>query len=101
MVRCSDVEFAAFQKRKSSKKGSREVGDTSRVGITLKGEAPSAAPITEAAGAEVKAYADLLKVLGETIIVREPVEIPEVVEVVDGAEAPIKENSSTWAMGES
>ena len=73
MVRCSDAKFVTFRKRKSSKKVPREVGVASRVGIAPDGEAPSAAPITKVAGAEVEAHANLSEVPRETDAEREPV----------------------------
>ena len=85
----------AFQKEKSSKKVLREVGAAYGVGINPQGEAPSATPITEAAGADVKAHSNLPEVPEETIVAREPVKVSEVAEVVDGAKAPIRENSPT------
>ena len=93
MVRCSDAEFAAFQKRKSFKKVPREAGMASRVGITFEGEAPLVAPITEAVGVKVEAHANLSDVLGEIIAVREPIKVSEAAEVADRAEVPIEENS--------
>ena len=73
---------------------------SSIVGITHEGEAPSAAPITEVVGAEVKAHANLSKVPRETVMARKPVEVSEAAEVADGAEDPVRENSPTWAVGE-
>ena len=101
MVRCSDVEFATFWKRKSSKKVPREAEAASGVGITPEGEAPPATPIIKVARAEVKACVDLPEVSRETVVVREPIEVPETTEVPDRVKAPVGENSLTWAMGES
>ena len=101
MVRCSDAEFVAFQKRKSSKKVPREAGAAFGVGITLEGEAPSAAPITEAAGAEVEAYVNLPEVPREIDVERKPVQVSEAAEVADRAEAPVGENSPIWTVKES
>ena len=71
------------------------------MGITPDGEAPSTTPITEAAGADVKAHASLSEVPREINVAREPIEASEAAEVADGVEAPVGENSPIWAIEES
>ena len=68
MVKCSDAEFMAFRKRKTSQKVSREGRRTSGTEAGGDGETPSMVPGTEP---------PISKAPGETSTVREPMGVPE------------------------
>ena len=68
MDKCSDAKFAAFRKRKASKRVPREVGTTSGAEADDDGEMPSVAP-----GAEPL----ISKALKKASTAREPIGVPE------------------------
>ena len=98
MVRCSDAKFMAFQKKKSSKKVSRETEAVLEVGAILKGEAIPAVLIFEMAGVGVEVSTVLPKVLGDAMAAWEPSRVHDAAEVADVMEAPAGEESPIWAM---
>ena len=102
MVRCSDVEFTAFRKKKSSKKKvAREAKAISEVRAAPEGEAVLVMPISEVVGTGVEVFVILPEVPRDVDAAREPPNAPDAAKVADEVEAPGGEGSPIWAARES